>query len=304
MKISIILPVYNGEGLLQETLAQIAKQRFKDFDVIIINDGSTDATEKITVAFCENDSRFKVFHQPNAGVASARDKGLKMASGEYIIHHDVDDYMPLDALKNLYEAIVQNNADIAIGDYKVVRGKTSNAVKQSFQGNSDDLIQGLLDGKFHGALWNKLIKRSLYEGVQFEEGINYMEDKLILIRILFKNPKLTYVPHVVYHYIMDENSLSNNLSDDSFQMIKKVIEHLENDFKVRNLNFELTKIKLGYRLGAILRDKKLNHKEVFKEVNNQILRTKNLKVQHKYLLFFESLGVTFFSKIYRKLSWN
>lgn len=302
MKISIILPVYNGEKLLQQTLEQIARQSFDDFELIIINDGSTDTTEEIARRFCQSDSRFKLFSQPNTGVSSARSHGLIKASGDYVIHHDVDDYMPDHSLSILYEAVIKQNADIAIGDYKVVREKTSNTVKQNFQGNSDDLIQALLDGKYHSALWNKLIKRELYKGVDFEKGINYMEDKLILIRILFKNPRITYVPKVVYHYIMDQNSLSNNLSENSFQTIRKVIELLENDFKIRNLNYDLTQPKLSYKLGAILRGKTINQKEDFAEVNSQIFKTKKFKFQYKILLFFESLGITFFSKIYRALN--
>src|SRR5699024_5342659 len=112
----------------------------------------------------------------------------------------------------------------------------------------------------------------------FEEGINYMEDKLILIRILLKNPTIVYSPHVVYHYIMDKDSLSNKLSDTSFENIKKVIQHLEQDFKKQQINFDLTKPKLGFKLSAILRNQKINHKKVFKEVNSSILKSKSLKL--------------------------
>src|SRR5690625_2734220 len=148
-KISIILPVYNGEKTLEKVLNQLSTQTFSDFEVIIINDGSTDQTSEIALKHSKKDSRFQLYNQTNAGVAAARCKGVKKAIGKYIIHHDVDDCMPVKALELLLKKITEENADIVIGDYKLINKNGTSIIKQNFKGNASEFTQALLDGKYH-----------------------------------------------------------------------------------------------------------------------------------------------------------
>ena len=299
--ISIVLPVYNGEKNIVNTLENLAQQSFYDFEVIVVNDGSVDNTQKLIEDFSKKDSRFKLINQENQGVASARNKGVENCRGEFIIHHDSDDTRPLDALEKLYNKAIETNADIVMSDYKLTFGNNSKKVVQKFSGTSEELIQDILVGKFHAGLWNKLIKKNLYDNLKFEKGINYMEDKLILIRMLLKKPSISYVDTVGYNYVQLPDSITNNLSINSYQSIKKVIEIIENEFIENNLKFDLTQTKLKYKLAAIINDISINHKEEFEEVNSLIFKTKNIALKHKILLYLELKGIKIISKIFNRL---
>lgn len=114
-KVSVIIPVYNVEKYIRDMLRSVADQSFGDFEAIIVNDGSTDGSRQIIEEFCRSDSRFRCYDQSNRGVSSARNKGIDLASGEYVVFYDPDDYVPPHALKAMYQTASQNNADMVIG---------------------------------------------------------------------------------------------------------------------------------------------------------------------------------------------
>ena len=114
-KVSVIIPVYNVEKYIRNMLQSVRSQSFKDFEAVIVNDGSTDNSRQIIEEFCQSDSRFRCFDQPNEGVASARNKGIKLAEGEYVVFYDPDDYIPPGALESMYKTASRNHADMVIG---------------------------------------------------------------------------------------------------------------------------------------------------------------------------------------------
>jgi glycosyltransferase involved in cell wall biosynthesis len=298
--ISVIMPIYNGNKWVSNTLKNLSKQTFQNFEVIIINDGSTDNTQSIVEEFCEVNPNFRLYNKPNGGVASARNMGLEKARGEYIIHHDVDDGMPTDALDSLFKCAVINHSDIVIGDYAVWSFKIKKRINQSFNCDSLSFIQGLLNNRYHGSLCNKLIKSEVYRGVSFEENIDHMEDKLLLIRLLLKRPSIRYLPKVVYYYYADRGG-SGNEPDKALQSYKRIIELLQKDFCDNGLVFDLNWQKIGYKKFAILNNQEINHKQVFKEVNDKIFKLENLPIVHRFLLYFELNGIHFFSNIYTSI---
>lgn len=294
VKISIVVAVYNGESIIEKTLKSISEQTFSDYEVIIVDDGSNDNTQQIVERFCNNDNRFKLFNKPNGGVASARNIGIGKATGEYIIHHDDDDFMPDNALQNLYSKAIESNSDIVIADYNVVRD--SKVSRVSIKPTDNDYmyyINELLEGKLHGSLWNKLIKKSLYGDTTFEDGIDYMEDKLLLLRLLYKMPKVEYLPKVVYNYVQNENSLSGNFSKRSYECMYKMIKCLESDLNKNNIIFDLTEIKLEFKLKGILNFEDNNGSMLFPEVDDKIFSSKKMKFPLKLLLFFNIKNFTF-----------
>lgn len=296
--ISVIVAVYNEPKLLSRALNGIAQQHFQNFEVLIINDGSTDASPQIAAKFSEEDPRFKLQHKEHGGIASARNLGLEKAKGAYIIHHDADDYLPSEnVLGQLFKLASTEDADIVIGDYNLITKSRTMRIKQGFNGHPSQHIRYLLHNKYHAGLWNKLIKKSLYGKIKFVKDINYMEDKLLMVRLLNKNPKMVYLPEIVYNYV-NTNPLSNQISEADLSSIKLVIEQLEKEFQQKNLSYDLTYQKLHYKLLAILNNIPINQGKVFKEVNTNIFETHDLPWRHKLLLYFESIGIHFFSKFY------
>ncbi len=115
VKVSIIVPVYNVENHIEDMLISVQNQSFRDFEVIIVNDGSTDTSQQIAEKICKKDLRFKTIYQENAGVAKARNAGLKLAKGEYVVFYDPDDFIPQNALKKMYKTASKRRADIVVG---------------------------------------------------------------------------------------------------------------------------------------------------------------------------------------------
>lgn len=115
--ISVIIPVYNAEKTIKKTLDSIREQTFLNFEVIMIDDGSTDASGDICDEYTRYDKRFKVKHKQNQGVSAARQDGIDMSKGEYTIHIDPDDWVEQPMLKELYRKAVESNADMVICDF-------------------------------------------------------------------------------------------------------------------------------------------------------------------------------------------
>lgn len=115
--ISVIIPVYNAEKTIRRTLNSIKEQTFYDFEVIMIDDGSTDTSGDICDEYTRCDKRFKVKHKQNQGVSAARQDGIDMSKGEYTIHIDPDDWVEQSMLKELYLKAVESNADMVICDF-------------------------------------------------------------------------------------------------------------------------------------------------------------------------------------------
>lgn len=116
-KISIIMAIYNAETTIRRMLNSIKKQSFTDFEVLMINDGSTDETKNILEEYANNDARFKLIDKINEGVSATRQRGVELASGKYLIHADSDDWFEPQMLERLYDKAQKENSDIVISDF-------------------------------------------------------------------------------------------------------------------------------------------------------------------------------------------
>lgn len=152
-KISVIIPVYNGGGYLQLCIDSILAQTFKDFELILIDDGSTDGSEKVCDEYAKMDKRVRVVHKANEGINATRRRGVHEAKGEWIAFSDDDDTMTPDALESLYA--LHDDTDIVCG-FEVIPDK-----KLSSEASLDDIRHALLAGQLSVTPWAKLYRRSL-----------------------------------------------------------------------------------------------------------------------------------------------
>ncbi len=212
MEISIIVPVYNAENYLECCLNSILVQSYRDFELILIDDGSTDKSADICDLYARRDGRVRVFHQENKGVSEARDKGVSQARGNYIAFIDADDSVETDYLKTLYTDICRYHTDIACCDYKeMVDGVCTNrnhAVnKNRVVANIDTYVKDYLERKeFYGyAVWGKLIRKDLVQGHTFKK-IQYGEDCVYMSEIFEKEPVSVLNAYAGYHYVRHEES--------------------------------------------------------------------------------------------------
>ncbi|WP_455659338.1 glycosyltransferase family 2 protein [Phocaeicola faecalis] len=202
--ISVIIPVYNAEKYLSRCLDSLLVQTLTNFEILIINDGSSDGSAALCDKYASNDSRIRVFHNTNQGVSKSRQFAIEQSTGEFTIHVDSDDWVEPNMLEELYNKIKGSNADMVICDFFVETMKGSQYSKQNIiQSNSKSVLQSLLTNKLMGNVWNKLIRRDCYEkyNVKFPSQLNYCEDYLVCVQLLIHNDlKVVYHPKAFYHY--------------------------------------------------------------------------------------------------------
>lgn len=207
--ISIIYPVYNVEAYIDKSLQSLLNQDFTDFEVIAVNDGSTDGSLTILEKYAADDDRIKIYSQENQGVAKARMNALKYAGGEYVCFVDSDDILPKDSLSILYNALIDNDVDIAEGNYcKVFQDGsiTDNVFPESKVISAKDNIDLLISSKVLFSLWAKIYKKNLFSDVVLKD-FNFMEDVCLLIQTATRADKVALVNENVYHYVQRKGSV-------------------------------------------------------------------------------------------------
>lgn len=178
-------------------------QTFRDYEILLVDDGSPDRSGEICDEYAKRDSRIRVFHKENGGVGSAREVGIIEAKGIYSIHVDSDDWVNEKMLEDMYRKMESEHIDILVADYFVCN---RNGMKYIYQKprkcDGLTLLQDIIKGTLMGTLWNKMIRLSLYNeyNIHFVENVNYAEDILVLAQLL-KNPvTVGYINKGYYYY--------------------------------------------------------------------------------------------------------
>lgn len=217
VQISIIVPVYNVEKYLKRCIDSILLQTFKDFEIILVDDGSTDKSGSICDEYSMIDNRIKVIHKENGGLSSARNIGINLAKGKYIAFVDSDDYINERMYEILYKFIEETKADIAICNYKKVNDNISFNKKINYDeinikkfNNIEALEQiYLMNGPQFIIACNKLYKREIFKNLKYPEG-RIHEDEFIAHKLLYNSNLVIYINEELYYYYIRENSIMNS----------------------------------------------------------------------------------------------
>ena len=217
IKVSIIVPIFNCEKYLEKCLKSIMKQTYHEFELILIDDGSTDESNIICDGYEKKDERIKVIHKKNGGVSSARNVGLDNATGDCIVFIDSD-----DTIDEKYIEIMVNNiadADMSVCGYYEINSD-GDIIQSSVDGNrrvinleSKKFIEALFDGTYmyQGYLWNKMFIKSIIGNLRFDEKIYYNEDRLFVLEYLLKCKNISYNNYPLYFYLSnDEGAMGIN----------------------------------------------------------------------------------------------
>lgn len=217
MKLSIIIPIYNVAEYLDNTVRSVLAQTFQDFELILVDDGSTDGSGDICDRFAQADSRIRVIHQKNAGVSAARNTGLDAAQGEFIGWVDSDDLIEPDMYAHLLALAEKYDAQIVQCEHDRL---------DSLNGSPRTGAVTVLDGpafvrriftKQGGrytnqvALWSKIYKKELFDGIRFPVGQTFEDDQQVY-KVCLKAQTIVDIPDVLYHYIRRENSIITGVS--------------------------------------------------------------------------------------------
>lgn len=218
-RVSVIVPIYNVEAYIECCVHSLLKQTLEGIEYIFVDDCSPDNSLVILEKILQNHPKLsnekntvKVLHHDiNKGLPSARNTGLKVATGEYIIHCDSDDWIEPKMYELLYNVAIANDADLVWCNYDTTKDPVqeySPDTKVSLSGV--DYIKLLCLGKYHGFVWNKLVRRDIIINHEIisPAGHNMMEDVVVTVRMLYYATKILNVPQVLYHYIQNNNSLT------------------------------------------------------------------------------------------------
>jgi glycosyltransferase involved in cell wall biosynthesis len=242
---SIIVPVYKTEDYLPQCIESIISQTLRDIEIILVDDGSPDGCAAICDEYAKSDARIKVIHKQNEGVCAARNDGLNIARGEWVLFCDSDDWLEKEACAKVIEVGEQNIADIVIGDfyqYTAAVGKRVILFEEGFVSDDKAFINRLIAAQFCSgyiqlsqdmcndtgvrALWNKAIRRKLFieNNIKFEDNLKgVFEDGIVNANLFAVTAKIAYMQLPIYNYRLRKNSISHEYKSDFVEISRSVI---------------------------------------------------------------------------------
>lgn len=273
--ISIVVPVYNVEKYIEKCLESIVKQSYKDFELLLINDGSTDnSTEVINKYLTDKNLNWKLINKENGGLASARNFGINESKGEYISFIDSDDCLTEDFIENLLFLIKQDNYDFSFCNYKYVSEQTiekdSNNETKEF--NRNDLLISFLRRTVNFVVPSMMFNKDflLNNNLFFDEKIRFSEDQPFIWNCILHSEKANYSYKKMYGYYLRESSI---MTSSSLDKIKKSYEeyskYITNIFKpYKQLNAISKLIIPRWQLGALYTSARILDFKEFVEIYN------------------------------------
>ena len=231
-KLSIIVPVYGVEKYIDKCLNSLVKQSLKEIEIIVVNDGTKDNSQKIIDKYVKKyPDKIKSYIKENGGQGSARNYGLKKATGEYIGYVDSDDFVEKDMYKKLYNKAKENNYDIVVcGNYNVSEDYQNKNI-DAFINNYNTDLENIFFGKM--AVWNKIYKRDILikNKLEFKEKVWY-EDLAFTLKAIMNSNTFAFIDEPLYDYLIREGSTMNNSNVqrnleilDAFDDILSYIKH-------------------------------------------------------------------------------
>lgn len=218
-KISVVIPVYNVEKYLSECLDSVVNQTYKNLQIILVDDGSTDFSGKICDVYAEKDNRITVVHQKNAGAGAAKNTGLELIDGDYFSIIDSDDYIELDMYEKMVNSLEKYNADIVQCLFRNVYVNDSFDRKYKIKGNYPKLLTSksflkeyLYDWKY-AIFANKVFKSSLLKEIRFPVG-RKIDDEFFTYKLVCNAKKVVNIDNILYNYRMRKTSVMNENDTD------------------------------------------------------------------------------------------
>lgn len=228
-KISIIVPIYNVEKYLEQCIESIINQEYKNLEIILVDDGSSDKCSNIIDNYAQKDDRIKAFHKENGGLSDARNYGLDRATGNYICFVDSDDFVEKDFISSMYNNIKKYKVDIvACNSYEFYN---KNKIKVSNYLNIEKLYNKIeaskylyIIGYYNVGVWNKMYEKKIWEQVRFPVG-KKSEDVFVMPKVIDNSNGLYYSSIPKYYYRQREGSItnSNNINYDAIEASEKAI---------------------------------------------------------------------------------
>ncbi len=240
-KISLIIPVYNAERYINQALESVLEQTFTDYEVIMVNDGSTDKSLAILTEYSQKYPNFHLVDQKNKGQGAARNVGVSFATGDYITFLDSDDFLEPNFFEVLYSTAIENNADISGCNFYFYYDKGVKKFSMPFTSktgvySSEVALKKLIfDTTFHSFMWNKLFKRELFtkHNIQFYDM--YFEDVATCPQLFYYANKVAFINKPLYYYRRHKGSIISSLNAPKINDYIKAIGIIRNFLEEKNV---------------------------------------------------------------------
>lgn len=222
--ISVIIPIYNVEKYLARCLDSVVNQTYKNLEIILVNDGTLDNSLAIAESYLVRDSRIKLLHQENAGVSEARNKGVSVATGDYIAFLDSDDWLELDAYEYLMALMTQKKADMVVAGLRRTKEIVDNSssvpteIKVLNQKEYAKLFFKIGSQSIHYYIWNALYRREVVQGVKQPKGF-YGEDVLASFMYILNSDTIAVSNKVVYNYFINPEGQTAVFTEKHFDVL-------------------------------------------------------------------------------------
>ena len=285
IQISVIVPVYNTEKYLERCINSIVNQNFRDIEIIIINDCSEDDSLKIIDKYKNKDKRIKLINKiKNEGLSAARNLGIEIAKGDYILHIDSDDWIEQGYLNDIYEIAQKNNADIIVTDFYIDydNGKIIYCRDQNIEKTTGKIVlERCFLGEGYICVWNKLIKRDLYikNNIRHPINISQGEDLAVTPRLFYFAEKVVKINKAYVHYIQNPKSISNTSNIKKITEVYNALDILEKFFAYKH-NYIFERFKLNHLSSWLFKEKYDFKNEEYSRILKEYLKeAKNLKIK-------------------------
>lgn len=298
MKISIIVPIYNVEIYLEKCINSILNQTLSDFELIMVNDGSTDRSGEICNKYEMMDSRIKIIHKKNGGLSSARNAGLDVARGEYIGFVDSDDYIDKQMYEKMIEKSIKSDSDIVICDMKYnLNGKDISQTQFEDFGiidRNEALIQYFNHRSFKSHAQNKIYKKELFNNIRFPEG-KLFEDVAVFYKLLYKSKRISFINEKLYIYNQGNiNSITKKcINNKHFDLIDNALQVVQFFMKCKesqelfNASSEMYFISVKTFLEMLYSSKRSMSKMKFKNMQNILIEKINKDIYINGLIAYK-----------------
>lgn len=305
-RVSVIVPVYNVEKYVERCVRSLFEQTLEDMEYIFVNDCTPDRSMEIIKMLMEEYPRRRmqvkiVGHTKNQGSAMTRNSGLKMATGEYVIYCDSDDWVEKTMYEDMLQEALRTDADILGTDFYDDYGRRSKIMKQKFPENNIECVSRMLEGKLHCSTCNKLIRRDLFsrEKIIFPEKVNMWEDVVTIVPLCFFADRIVYLPEAYYHYVHDNSaSYTREMTRESLNNLITATAFLEKFFRDRQVYglFEkkLRYLKLTVKLNLLIGSRGEQQKRwnrLYAEANNCIISYWRISFYWRIALLFAAWNV-------------
>ena len=321
VKISVVIPAYNASKYIKECLQSLSAQTCKDWEAVIVNDGSTDNTAEICESFAKNDNRFRIINKSNEGANYARRDGVLKSCGGYIASIDSDDVVAPWYLSVLYDYLINNGADIASCKYRQslpFKEYPKQAEYKIYKGKNN-IIQAFLADGLQGNFYSTLSKRELFSDIDWKfSNRHYDECAYLMIQLYSKAKTAVSIDVKPYYYRTVLNSLSKNIEyscgsgkiSNSFELVKKTKDDWTDYF--RGINVDMPKQLAARNLSSFLAilsvavDAKYSSDKIREFINYTIKEYKSnfgkeyWSQRSKFLLLVLRFGGEFSFRLYRK----